>query len=698
MVFLAASIPLLLWQASPNHQYVFSPEAYATAHTVMETFAVIVSALIFFTAYGEHDTYRLTRTMLLGFAALAAGLFDMLHLLSNVSMPSFVSVNTPHKSIVFWLYGRAAIGVGLLLYVLLPDRGSLSHRQRRVGVVTTVALVSVVSYFSLTHLNQLPLTFIPGQGLTTFKIILEWAYFVLYVGSAGLLQLRRRMITNCDTHSLVLALLLMAAGELFFTLYVNTGDSANLIGHIYKVMAYYYLYRSIYAEAIRWPFDRIQHILAHDELTGLPNRKAFTEQLDRAIHAAKSNTTTLAVLFINLDHFQNVNAVFGHQRGDMLLINVAKRLAESLPVSTYVARFGGDEFAVLINTINASQAEQIGRTLQQHIALGFALVNDHVEIGATLGIVTFPDNGDSASILLQHADLALHSAKHHGHNGLTVFSNDLAMAINRRAQLENGLKLALQRQEFALHYQPKVDLRDGTIVGVEALLRWQSPELGTVSPMEFIPVAEATGLILPIGDWVLLQACQQIRAWHDQGLPVQGVAVNLSTRQFRQKDLVARIRDSLQRTQLPPRLLELEITESAIMDNVKVAADMLAELSRTGMRIAIDDFGTGYSSLGYLKSFAIHSLKIDRAFIRDIPDDTDDATIVRMIIALGSSLGLQVVAEGVETAEQVAYLLANQCDQIQGYYFSRPLTPVAFEALLRSGKRLQLPLPAATPN
>jgi len=689
LIFLVASIPLLLWQATPAHQVVFPPGTYAIAHTVMETFAVIVSALIFFTAYGEHDTQRPVRSILLGYAALAAGLFDMLHLLSNVGMPDFVNPNSPHKSIVFWLYGRASIGAGLLLYVLLPDQGSLNRRQRNFGVFTTLLLVGLLSYFSLIHVHQMPLTFTPGQGLTPYKIILEWAYFAVYLGSAGLLYLRRQVVTNCDIRSLLLALLLMATGELFFTVYVNAGDSANTLGHIYKVLAYYYLYRSIYAEAIRWPFARIQHMLGHDELTGLPNRKAFTERLDRTIHQTQASGNTLAVLLLNLDHFQNINAVFGHERGDMLLINVAKRLAATLPDATYIARFSGDEFAVLIKNIDAAKAEQIGRALQQHIALGFALVNDHVEIGATLGIVVFPDDGDSASLLLRHADLALHHAKRAGRNGLAVFSSDLSQAIQRRVQLENGLKQALQRQEFVLHYQPKMDLPSGKIVGAEALLRWHSPELGMISPMEFIPVAEETGLILPIGDWVLLQACRQLRAWQDQALSVPSVAINLSTRQFRQKDLVAKIKTVLQQTQLPPRLLELEITESAIMDNVKAAADMLAELSRMGTRIAIDDFGTGYSSLGYLKSFAIHSLKIDRSFIRDIPGDKDDETIVRMIIALGTSLGLQVIAEGVETAKQVAYLLANQCDQIQGYYFSRPVSAAAFAELLRPDQALE---------
>ena len=689
-LFLGLGIPLLLWQATPAHQFVFPPGTYAIAHTVMETFAVIVSSLIFFTAYGEHDTQRSPRTILLGYAALAAGLFDMLHLLSNVGMPDFFSPNSPHKSIVFWLYGRAAIAIGLLLYVLLPDKGSLNHHQRNFGVIITIATVVLLGSFSLIHLNELPLTFIQGQGLTPLKIVLEWSYFAIYLGSAVVLYLRRHVVTNCDFRSLLLALLLLAVGELFFTVYVSAGDSANTLGHIYKVVAYYYLYRSIYAEAIRLPFDKIKHMLVHDDLTGLPNRKGFTEKLAQEIQRAKSNGASLAVLLINLDHFQNINAVFGHESGDLLLINVAKRISDTLPASM-VARFGGDEFAVLLTPADVGQAEQLGRAVQQNLALGFALVNDHIEIGASLGIALYPVDGESASLLLRHADLALHHAKWAGRNALAVFSSDLSHSIQRRVQLENGLKQALQRKEFKLLYQPKVGLHHGQIVGAEALLRWESSELGNISPMEFIPVAEEIGLILPIGDWVLAQTCAQLQQWREQGIAVTSVAINLSTRQFRQKDLVTKIKTTLQRYELPPRLLELEITESAIMDNIDAAAEMLAELSRSGIHIAIDDFGTGYSSLGYLKSFAIHSLKIDRSFIRDIPGDKDDETIVRMIIALGASMDLQIVAEGVETAEQVKYLHASQCDQIQGYYFSRPVTAEAFADLLRSEQQLVLP-------
>ena len=272
-----------------------------------------------------------------------------------------------------------------------------------------------------------------------------------------------------------------------------------------------------------------------------------------------------------------------------------------------------------------------------------------------------------------------------------MFSSELSNVLERKVQLENGLKKALEQQEFTLHYQPKVDLRSGKIVGAEALLRWHSHDLGSVSPMEFIPVAEETGQVLAIGDWVMLEACLQIGRWYDQGLLVDGVAVNVSTRQFRQKDFVDKVKNVMAITHVPPGLLEIEITESAIMDNIDTAASMLDELSRHGIRITIDDFGTGYSSLGYLKSFALHALKIDRSFIRDIPGDQDDEMLVRMIITLANNLGLTVIAEGVESAQQLTYLENSQCDAIQGFYFSKPVTAEEFEKILRSDQRLQRP-------
>jgi len=543
--------------------------------------------------------------------------------------------------------------------------------------------VGAIAYVFLTSPQSVPAMYETGLGQTPLKVSLEWPVFALYLAIAGLLVLRRKQVTHCDVNSLLLSLLLMAASELFFIVYVDVNSSTNLLGHLYKVFAYYFLYLAIYADAVSRPFRQMRHMLTHDDLTGLPNRTAFNDTLNQAVARARPDAPC-AVLQLDLDHFQNVNDTLGHEHGDLLLVAVAQRIRASLPQAAFMARFSGDEFVILLENTPVNQAKQVGEAMLQAMAREFGIGNDHLEISASIGVVSYPTDGESASILMRYADLALHRAKSSGRNCLTVFSRDLSEEIQRRVLLEARLKVALQREEFTLHYQPKLEIRSGRLMGWEALLRWQSPELGAVSPEEFIPIAEQSGLILPIGDWVLREACRQMRAWQDQGLAAGSMAVNLSTRQFRQKDLAEEISAALRDTGLAPGDLELELTESSLMDNLVSAATVLAELEALGITIAVDDFGTGYSSLSYLKTFSIHCLKIDRSFIRDLPGDENDTAIVRTIIALAGSLGLTVVAEGVETDAQLAYLRANHCDQAQGYLFSRPLPPDECVKLMRA--------------
>jgi diguanylate cyclase (GGDEF)-like protein len=573
-----------------------------------------------------------------------------------------------------------------LAYVLLPETPAARYPASRYGWAGVLLVVGALSYGLLVSPDSMPAMYMAGQGLTPLKVALEWGVSSLYLAVAVLLYLRRAQITHCDIQSLMLALLLMAAGELFFIVYVDVASTANLLGHLYKVFAYYFLYRAIYAEAVSRPFRQMRHMLGHDDLTGLPNRTAFNDRLNLAMARARPDAPC-AVLLLDLDHFQNVNDTLGHEQGDRLLVAVACRIRESLPEKAFMARFSGDEFVILLENMTVEQAKQVGQGMLQALAREFDLGNDRLDISASIGIVTYPTDGESASILMRYADLALHRAKLSGRNCIIVFSRDLSDDIQRRVLLEARLKHALERNELAVHYQPKLEILSGRLMGWEALLRWQSAELGAVSPDEFIPVAEQSGLILPIGEWVLREACRQLRAWQDQGLTAGTMAVNLSTRQFRQADLAEEISAALRDAKLEPGDLELELTESSIMDSLESAASVLAELEALGIRIAVDDFGTGYSSLSYLKTFSIHCLKIDRSFINDIPGDDNDTAIVRTIIALGGSLGLTVVAEGVETEAQLAYLRANRCDQAQGYLFSRPLPPGDCESLMRARAR-----------
>lgn len=687
VLLLAVSIPLLLWQAFPANQLTLPPPVFLAIHSLMEVFAVIVAALIFITGHGTPEAMRSIRSLALGCAFLAVALFDTLHFLSYAGMPDMISPNSPHKSILFWLCGRLAAGIGLLAYVLLPEIPPSRLPASRYGWAGILLAVVTLSYGLLAVPEAIPAMYVTGQGLTPFKVALEWGVFALYLAVALLLYLRRDRITHCDFRSFMLAVLLMAAAELFFIVYVEVSSTASLLGHIYKMFAYYFLYRAIYAEAVNRPFRQMRHMLTHDDLTGLPNRTAFSERLNEFIDRDRDESASCAVLLLDLDHFQNVNDTLGHEHGDLLLVAVAGRIRMSLPKAAFLARFSGDEFVVLLENTAIEQARQVGQTLLQSMEREFDLGNDRLGISISIGIVAYPGEGESASVLMRYADLALHRAKSAGRNCLAVFSRELSEEIQRRVQLEVRLKHALERGEFAVHYQPKLEISTGHLMGWEALLRWRSAELGAVSPEEFIPVAEHTGLILPIGDWVLREACRQMRAWQDAGLMAGTMAVNLSTRQFRQKDLADEISTALRDTGLAAGDLELEITESSIMDNLATAATVLAELERLGLRIAVDDFGTGYSSLSYLKSFPLHCLKIDRSFIRDIPGDENDTVIVRAVIALAGSLGLTVVAEGVETDAQLAYLRANHCDQAQGYLFSHPLPPDECVKLMRAGLR-----------
>lgn len=688
---LALSVPLLLWNALPENQVLLPAPVFLVAHSLMEIFAIIVAALIFFTAYGTRETTPALRVVVLGAAFLATALFDIFHFLSYVGMPDVVSQNTAHKSILFWLSGRIFAALGLLLYILLAESRLAYPALRTRILLGTLLAVALIVALILYRPDAFPAMFVDGRGLTPVKVALEWLVFGLFAAATWLLYQRRKRVVNCEVRSLLMALALMAMGELFFTFYVQVVNSANLLGHVYKVSAYIFLFRAIFAEAVRQPFQQIQKMLASDELTGLASRAAFNDRLAQAIIDAGRARSHCSVILLGLDHFKTVNATLGHERGDLLLTAVAERIRASLPPSAFIGRFSGDNFVILLERSSVEQGRDAGADLLNVMQQEFDIGTDRIEIGASLGVVSYPADGDSVSELLRHADVALHSAKAAGRRGLALFSQELGERIQRRALLEARMKHAIERGEFALHYQPKVGLPGGEIDGWEALLRWQSPELGAVSPLEFIPVAEECGMINPIGDWVLREACRQARDWLAEGLLKGSIAVNLSPRQFRQKDLATKIETIRREVDLPPHALSLEITESVIMDNPVAARATLDELSRLGILTSVDDFGTGHSSLSYLKTFPIDSLKIDRSFIRDIPLDEHDVAIVRAIIGLGHSLGLRVVAEGVETEEQLTYLCDEGCDAIQGFLFSPSLPASDCAALARSGRRVGVP-------
>jgi diguanylate cyclase (GGDEF)-like protein/PAS domain S-box-containing protein len=429
--------------------------------------------------------------------------------------------------------------------------------------------------------------------------------------------------------------------------------------------------------------ERLQFLANYDALTSLPNRSMFVQRLNYALTHANRYNKQLAVLFIDLDRFKLINDTLGHDAGDLLLKDAAGRLRGCLRESDTVARLGGDEFVVLLTEFSQNRdVVGVAKKILETMASPFLLGGHECHITASIGISSFPGDSKDYQTLLKNADIAMYRAKEQGKNNFQFYSAQMNVDSFDRLALESSLRRALERNEFLLHYQPKVDIDSGNITGMEALVRWQHPDMGMVSPAQFIPLAEETGLIVPLGEWVLKSACTQNREWQKLGFPRMRVAVNLSPRQFRQKHLVREVARILSETGLDAGSLELEITESMVMHNPEQAAKVLTELRTMGIYLSIDDFGTGYSSLAYLKRFPINCIKIDRSFIQDLPHDADNAAITRAIIAIADSLKLNVIAEGVENEEQMDFLREHKCTEIQGYYFSRPLPPQEFAAML----------------
>jgi len=432
---------------------------------------------------------------------------------------------------------------------------------------------------------------------------------------------------------------------------------------------------------------KMAHLAQHDFLTDLPNRMLLSDRVGNAISLARRHGKKSAVLFLDLDGFKHINDSLGHPVGDRLLQSVAERLVACVRGSDTVSRQGGDEFVVLLSEMEypadaARSADKMLRTLEAPHMIDAK----EFHVTASIGISVFPDDGGDAETLVKCADIAMYHAKNKGRNNYQFFTDDMNVRAVERQFLEGNLRRALERREFVLHYQPKINLETGAITGVEALIRWRHPERGLIPPALFVPIAEDCGLIVSIGRWVLNEACRQAQAWIDAGLPPLPVAVNISAVEFQSRDFLEGVCSVLKETRLNPRYLELELTESVLMQHAGTTAAALIALKSIGVRLAIDDFGTGYSSLSYLRQFPIDTLKIDQSFVREITASSLDNTIVGAVISMGKTLKQTVIAEGIETREQLAFLQRQHCVEGQGFHFSRPVSAEEFATLVKGGK------------
>jgi diguanylate cyclase (GGDEF)-like protein/PAS domain S-box-containing protein len=428
---------------------------------------------------------------------------------------------------------------------------------------------------------------------------------------------------------------------------------------------------------------RMAYLAQHDSLTDLPNRLLLKDRLTQSMALAHRHQQKLAVLYLDVDRFKHINDSLGHAIGDRVLQSVAQRLLTCVRSSDTVSRHGGDEFVVLLaDETHARDAIVSVDKILLALAAPHHIEQHDLSITASIGIAIYPDDGTDADTLMKHADFAMLHAKDSGRNNYQFFKPDMNVRALERQSIETGLRHALQQQQFVLHYQPKMNLETGAIAGVEALIRWRHPQRGLVPPAQFIPVAEECGIIVPISRWVMREACRQARAWQDAGLPAMRIAINISAAELRLKDFVAGVRGILEETRLAPRYLELELTETFLMQDSKSTAVVLQQLKDMGVSLTLDDFGTGYSSLSCLRRFPIDTLKIDQSFVRDLTTDDDDATLVRAVIGMGKSLQMHVVAEGVETREQLEFLREHGCPEAQGFYFSHPVVAGEFNQLL----------------
>jgi diguanylate cyclase (GGDEF)-like protein len=667
----------------------FTPVSYLPWHTAFEFIAMVVSLMVFALGWNLRREKLNSHIILLAAAFFAVAVIDFAHAMTYPGMPSSLGESGLQLTIDFWLAGRAIAALALLAVALLPLR-TWKPGTAVAALGAALAVSALVWWISLVHGDWLPANITPSGGLSGFKVDAEYVLAATYF-VASLLMLRQRNNWN-DPNLCFLAAgaWVLGLAELMFTLYTSPSDLFNVFGHLYKATAYAMLYRALFVSRVIAPYQALEqskaelaHLANHDSLTGLPNRRMIESCATALLDDA--GRTRGSLMLLDLDAFKDVNDSLGHAAGDELLRLVANRLQSRLPRGALLGRVGGDEFVVLAaDLFESADVVKLAEQLIQALKLPFVLNGgQELYIGTSIGICRLPDDGSTVDQVVRNADAALYEAKEASRGGFRFYSPALTEAANKRMSLESRLRRGLERNEFLLHYQPLVNAVDGRIAGVEALLRWAPPGEALVPAGAFIKVAEDAGLSIALGEWVLREACRQMADWHKEGLRLDLMAVNLSSQQFHHTDIAVTIAEALALSGLAPQALEIEITEGSLMGGGTDVEATLAALKKIGVKLAIDDFGTGYSSLAYLKRFPVDKLKVDQSFVRDIPNDAKGMQICEVVVNLGKILGLEVLAEGVETEAQLAYLRGLGCDYMQGYLLGRPMPAAEIEAQLR---------------
>ena len=691
-----AAVLLIVWLLPANSLLKTAGNWFPTwLHSCMELLAIVVAALVFSISWHSYRSEQAGNLSLLACGYLAVALLDSAHLLSYHGMPDFITPSSVEKAIDFWLAARLSEALVLLGVALRAWRPLTHPQQRYQWLAATLGGVALMVYLRLYQPQLFPRMFIEGQGLTPLKIVMEWLVIgLLACAAVGLLRRREQPF---DRQGLLLAVGISILSELCFTAYRNSHDIYQLLGHAYKVLACLVVYRVVFVSSIQQPYiqliseiserrraeQQVETLSFYDNLTGLPNLELLRDRTSKALSTLSRDAQQVALLYMDIDGFKDVNDSLGHACGDTLIRELGSRLQGLLRSSDTLCRATGDEFVILMPDVeNAESVGLLAERILHGLQRPFLLHGHPQTISLSLGAAVAPHDGQDCETLLRNAETAMYQAKQDGRQTWRFFDSTMNQQALARLQLLNDLRQAIAQHQLQLYYQPQIDLASGRLSGVEALVRWQHPVRGMISPAEFIPAAEESRLIIPLGEWVMRQACAQAASWQRQGLALPQVAVNISAIQLQHGHLEESVLQALADSHLPASLLELEITESSLVDKTEQVIDSLKRLKAMGVNLSIDDFGTGYSSLAYLQTLAVDKLKIDQSFVRDLTLNQDNRAIVSAIVQMAHTLGLACIAEGVESQDIAAALHRLGCQQAQGYLYARPLPADELQTLL----------------